>query len=67
MLVDNDEALLVPAGDTFKLVAALERTLDDLFAGRTNRTALAYAHAARHFHHARALPRHLALPRGLLS
>jgi glycosyltransferase involved in cell wall biosynthesis/GT2 family glycosyltransferase len=63
MLVANDEAYLVPAGDPFKLVEALRQALDDLFAGRTQMTALAYAHAAREFHKDRALPRHLEVTR----
>ena len=63
MLVANDEAYLVPAGDPFKLVEALRKVLDDHFAGQTQMTALAYAHAAREFHKDRALPRHLVVTR----
>ncbi len=63
MLVANDEAYLVPAGDPFKLVEALRKVLDDLFAGQTQMTALAYAHAAREFRKERALPRHLVVTR----
>lgn len=63
MLVANDEAHLIPAGDPFKLVDALRKALDDLFAGNTRMTSLAYAHAAREFHKDRALPRHLEVTR----
>lgn len=63
MLVANDEAYLTPAGDPFKLVEAFRKVLDDLFAGQTQMTALAYAHAAREFHKDRALPRHLEVTR----
>jgi GT2 family glycosyltransferase/glycosyltransferase involved in cell wall biosynthesis len=63
MLVANDEAYLMPAGDPFKLVAALRQVLDDAFAGNRQMTALAYAHAAREFHKDRALPRHLSVTR----
>ncbi len=63
MLVANDEAYLVPAGDPFKLVEALRKVLDDLFDGQKQMTALAYAHAAREFHKDRALPRHLEVTR----
>jgi glycosyltransferase involved in cell wall biosynthesis/GT2 family glycosyltransferase len=63
MLVNNDEAFLIPAGDPFKLVDALKRALDDLFAGRTKMTSLAFAHASRQFNKDRALPKHLAVTR----
>jgi glycosyltransferase involved in cell wall biosynthesis len=63
MLVANDEAYLVPAGDPFKLVEALRQVLDDVLAGRRLMTDLAYAHAAREFHQDRALPRHLEVTR----
>ncbi len=63
MLVANDEAYLIPAGDPFKLVEALRKVLDDLFAGNTQMTSLAYAHATREFHKNRALPRHLEVTR----
>jgi glycosyltransferase involved in cell wall biosynthesis/GT2 family glycosyltransferase len=63
MLVSPDEALLMPAGDPFKLVDALKKALDDVFAGSTKMTSMAYARASRDFSKERALPRHLAIAR----
>lgn len=63
MLTNTDEAYLVPAGDPAKLATALKLALDDHFAGRNKMISMARARAARHYHHARALPRHLDLVR----
>ncbi|MBI2517721.1 MAG: glycosyltransferase [Opitutae bacterium] len=63
MLTNTDEAYLVPAGDQHKLAAALKLALADHFAGDRRMLSMARARAARHYHHARALPRHLQLIR----
>jgi glycosyltransferase involved in cell wall biosynthesis len=63
MLTNTDEAYLVPAGDPFKLAAALKMALADHFAGNQKMISMAHARAARHYHHARALPRHLQVVR----
>ncbi len=63
MLTNTDEAYLVPAGDPFKLAAALKKALADHFAGDQKMISMAHARAARHYHHARALPRHLQVIR----
>lgn len=59
MLTNTDEAYLVPAGDPHKLATALKAALADHFAGNTKMPRMARARAARHYHHARTLPRHL--------
>jgi GT2 family glycosyltransferase len=63
MLTNTDEAYLVPAGDQFKLAAALKRAIADHFGGDGKMPSMARARAARHYHHARALPRHLQVLR----
>ena len=63
MLTSTDEAYLVPAGDPFKLAAALKMALADHFAGNQKMISMAYARAARNYHHARALPLHLQMAR----
>jgi glycosyltransferase involved in cell wall biosynthesis len=63
MLTGNDEAWLVPAGDPFKLCAALKQALADHFAGDDSMTSMAYARVLRSFDAARLLPRHLRLCR----
>jgi glycosyltransferase involved in cell wall biosynthesis len=63
MLTNSDEAWLVPAGDQHKLAAALKRALADHFAGNGKMLSMARARAARHYHEARALPRHLQVIR----
>ncbi len=63
MLTNTDEAYLVPAGDQHKLAAALQRALTDHFAASTKMMSMARARAARHYHHTRALPRHLQVIR----
>ncbi len=63
MLTSNDEAYLVPAGDPFKLAAALRKALADHVAGSTKMTSMAYARAARNYHQSRAFPKHLQVIR----
>ena len=63
MLTNTDEAYLVPAGDQHRLAAALKQALIDHCAGRQGMLSMARARAARHYHHARALPRHLQVIR----
>jgi glycosyltransferase involved in cell wall biosynthesis len=63
MVTNTDEAHLVPAGDPFKLAAALKLALAEHFAGDRQMPAMAYARAARSYHHARALPQHLQVVR----
>ena len=63
MVTNNDEAHLVPAGDPFKLAAALKRALVEHFAGDPKMPSMAYARAARNYHQARALPAHLQVVR----
>jgi GT2 family glycosyltransferase len=63
MLTNTDEAYLVPAGDQHKLAAALRLALTDHFAGDRKMPSMARARAARHYHQARALPRHLQVLR----
>lgn len=63
MLTSNDEAYLVPAGDAFKLAAALKQALADHAAGDTKMPSMALARAARNYHHARVLPQHAQMVR----
>lgn len=63
MLVANDEAYLVPAGDPAKLAHAIKQALGDFHRGDTQMTSLAYAHAARSFRKDKALPHHLRVCR----
>lgn len=63
MLTHTDEAYLVPAGDPFKLAAALKAALADHFAGNPKMISMAYARAARNYHQTRALPQHLQVVR----
>ncbi len=63
MLTNTDEAYLVPAGDPFKLAAALKRAIADHVAGNAKMISMAHARAARNYHHARALPQHVQMIR----
>jgi glycosyltransferase involved in cell wall biosynthesis len=63
MLTNTDEAYLVPAGDPFKLAAALKRALADQVAGNGKMISMAYARAARNYHQTRAFPPHLQMVR----
>ena len=63
MVTNTDEAYLVPAGDPFKLAAALKKALAEHVAGNQKMLSMAHARAARSYHHARALPQHLQMIR----
>jgi glycosyltransferase involved in cell wall biosynthesis len=63
MLTNTDEAYLVPAGDPFKLAAALKAALTDHLAGDSKMISMAHARAARNYHHARTLPQHAQMIR----
>ena len=63
MVTNPDEAWLVPAGDPHKLSAALKNALAAHCAGDRKMLSMAYARAARHYHHTRALPPHLQMVR----
>ena len=63
MLTNTDEALLVPAGDPHKLAATLKTCLAAHFAGDRKMLSMAYARAARNYHHARILPIHRSMIR----
>ncbi len=63
MVTNTDEAHLVPAGDAFKLAAALKLALGEHFAGDRQMPAMAYARASRSYHQSRALPKHLQVIR----
>ena len=63
MVTNTDEAFLVPAGDPFKLAAAMRRALEDHFAGNQKMISMAHARAARSYHHTRSLPKHLQVVR----
>ena len=63
MLTNTDEAYLVPAGDPFKLAAALKLALADHVADNQKMISMAYARAARNYHQSRAFPPHLQMVR----
>jgi len=63
MLTNTDEAHLVPAGDPFKLAAALKRAIAEHLAEDEKMPGMARARAARSYHQTRALPRHLEVIR----
>ena len=63
MVTNTDEAHLVPAGDPFKLAAALKLAITDHLAGNTKMLSMAYARAARNYHQSRAFPPHLQMVR----
>jgi glycosyltransferase involved in cell wall biosynthesis len=63
MLVGNDEAHLIPAGDPFKLAATLKKALAEHFAGDKKMASMAYAHATRSFRQDKLLPIHLRVCR----
>jgi GT2 family glycosyltransferase len=63
MLVNNDEAYLIPAGNPFMLADTLKKALADHFAGRKKMTSMAYAHATRSFREDKLLPIHLQVCR----
>jgi glycosyltransferase involved in cell wall biosynthesis len=63
MLTNTDEAYLVPAGDQFKLAAALKLALTDHFGGDRKMLSMARARASRSYHQTRILPRHMEIIR----
>ena len=63
MLVANDEAHLIPAGDPAKLSAALATALGEHFAGDDWMVSMARARVHRHFDTTKLLPLHLSLCR----
>ena len=63
MLVNNDEAYLIPAGNPFKLAETLKQALREHFAGNRKMASMAYAHATRSFRQDKLLPVHLRVCR----
>jgi len=63
MLVANDEAHLIPAGDPAKLAATLAKALGEHFSGDDRMVSMARARVHRHFDTTKLLPQHLALCR----
>jgi len=63
MLVANDEAHLIPAGDPAKLAVTLVKALGEHFAGDTGKITAARSRVLRDFDTTQLLPQHLALAR----
>lgn len=63
MLVNNDEAYLIPAGDYFKLAATLKMALDRHFAGDRKMVSMALARVTRYYDARVSLARHVAMAR----
>ncbi len=63
MLVNNDEAYLIPAGDYHKLAAALKAGLDKFFAHEDKMASMAFARMSRFYDARVALPTHVAMAR----
>ena len=63
MLQNNDEALLIPAGDFTKLANALKLSLDRHFAGDMKMVSMAFARMCRFYDARVALQSHLAMAR----
>lgn len=63
MVVDKDEALLVPAGDHIRLSDTLKLCLEKIYAGDTKMTSMALSRVSRHFDTSRSLPKHLRAAR----
>ncbi|MEO7599779.1 MAG: glycosyltransferase [Opitutus sp.] len=63
MLQNNDEALLIPAGDYAKLAAAFKTCLDRVFARDDKMTSMAFARMCRFYDARVALPAHVAMAR----
>jgi glycosyltransferase involved in cell wall biosynthesis len=63
MLQNNDEAILIPAGDFTKLANALKLCLDRHFAGDTKMVSMAFARMCRFYDARVALQSHLAMAR----
>ncbi|HND60529.1 MAG TPA: glycosyltransferase [Opitutaceae bacterium] len=63
MLVNNDEAFLIPAGDYHKLAAALKACLDKYFARDDKMVSMAFARMSRFYDARVSLPTHVAMAR----
>lgn len=63
MLVANDEAHLIPAGDFYKLAATLKTCLDRHFAGDTKMVSMAFARVSRYYDARVSLEHHVAMAR----
>ncbi len=63
MLVNNDEAYLIPAGDCFKLAATLKTALDRHFAGDRKMVSMALARVTRYYDARVSLAGHVAMAR----
>jgi GT2 family glycosyltransferase/glycosyltransferase involved in cell wall biosynthesis len=63
MLVNNDEAILIPAGDYHKLAAAMKTCLDKYFAGDDKMVSMAFARMSRFYDARLSLPAHVAMAR----
>ena len=63
MFVNNDQALLIGAGDHHKLAATLKRALEVVQAGQTEMVDMAYARVARCYDARISLPAHVAMAR----
>ena len=63
MLVNNDEAFLIPAGDYHKLCAAMKSCLDKFFAGDDKMASMAFVRMSRFYDARVALPAHVAMAR----
>jgi glycosyltransferase involved in cell wall biosynthesis len=63
MLVNNDEAYLIPAGDYFKLAEALKTALDRHFARDGKMVSMAFARMSRYYDARVSLDTHVAMAR----
>ncbi|MBS0662189.1 MAG: glycosyltransferase [Verrucomicrobia bacterium] len=63
MLVNHDEAFLIPAGDYHKLCAALKACLDKYFARDDKMVSMAFARMSRFYDARVSLPTHVAMAR----
>ncbi len=63
MLQNNDEALLIAAGDYRKLAAALKACLDKFFAHDDKMVSMAFARMSRFYDARVSLPTHVAMAR----
>ena len=63
MLINRDEADLIPAGDYFKLAAAMKAGLDRVFSGDRKMTSMAFARVSRYYDARVSLAHHVAMAR----
>lgn len=63
MLVNHDEAFLIPAGDYHKLAAAMKDCLDRFFARDDKMVSMAFARMSRFYDARVSLPAHVAMSR----